>query len=186
MTNTVFMDPAVGGDGKTYTDGSDPNTGMDNGGHRVRFIPLISSVIGVANFVVTKAQEALAAAASAINAPGTSATCTTNITIPSSVPADISFTLVETGKAFVRGQTLCFAYGPDPVQQIVGVLMSFNPTTRIGQIKAQMAVGSGAHSDWVVSLAAPIDGTLTGRVVALENELVRLKSRGRLYARELR
>ena len=34
--------------GHTYTDDSDPSTGMGNGGHRTRFIPALNDVVVVA------------------------------------------------------------------------------------------------------------------------------------------
>lgn len=186
MTNSVYMDPAVGGDGKTYDDSTNPETGMDAGGHRKRFIPVISSILDVARYVMQQASLASSYAQSALNAPGTSATTVSSITLPSAWPTDIAFTLGQMNKLFVKGQTLCLAYDGDPTKQVIGVLMTFVPATGIGSLRAQMAVGTGTYANWHVSLAAPIDSTLTGRVVTLENELLRLKSRGRLYARELR
>ena len=62
---SVYFDPAVGGDGSTVTDDSNPTTGLANGGHRARFVPALAQMIGVGNFVLTKAGEAAADAADA-------------------------------------------------------------------------------------------------------------------------
>lgn len=55
MTNTVYFDPAVGGTGLTVTDDGNPTTGLDNDGHRERFVPALSNVVQVAKFVVDTA-----------------------------------------------------------------------------------------------------------------------------------
>ena len=55
MANTVYFDPAVGGTGLTVTDDGNPTTGLDNDGHRVRFVPALSQVVAVAGNTVTKA-----------------------------------------------------------------------------------------------------------------------------------
>lgn len=62
---SVYFDPAVGGDGSTVTDDSNPTTGLANGGHRARFVPALAQMIGVGNFVLTKAGDAAADAADA-------------------------------------------------------------------------------------------------------------------------
>jgi hypothetical protein len=58
MTNTVIAN------GHTYTDDSDPNTGMGNGGHRVRLLPMLSDVMVEtgADISACAAQVSLAAA----------------------------------------------------------------------------------------------------------------------------
>lgn len=68
MVNTVYFDPAVGGTGLTVTDDGNPTTGLDNDGHRARFVPALSQVVAVAGNTVTKATEAAASAAAAANA----------------------------------------------------------------------------------------------------------------------
>lgn len=185
MTNYVTLPTDIGGDGQEYSDGVSAR-GLDGGGHRFWFIPLVSAIVGVANNIKATAIDIAAYAASALNAPGTSATCITSITVPSSTPSDVSFELQQTGKLFTKGQTLCFSDDADPTIQMVGPLLTFNPTTKLGTMRVLLKSGSGALSDWNVSVAAPIDSTLTGRVIALENELARLKGRSRLYNRELR
>ena len=55
MTNTVYFDPAVGGNGLTVTDDGNPTTGLDNDGHRTRFVPALAQVVAVAQHVVDTA-----------------------------------------------------------------------------------------------------------------------------------
>ena len=57
MTNTVYFDPAVGGNGLTVTDDGNHTTGLDNDGHRARFVPALSNVVQVAKFVVDTASD---------------------------------------------------------------------------------------------------------------------------------
>lgn len=59
--SSVFFDLAVGGDGSTVTDDSNPSTGLANGGHRARLVPAMAQVVAVAGFVVNKAADAAAA-----------------------------------------------------------------------------------------------------------------------------
>lgn len=49
---SVYFDPAVGGDGSTVTDDSNPSTGLGNGGHRARFVPSLNQLVAVANWVL--------------------------------------------------------------------------------------------------------------------------------------
>jgi hypothetical protein len=188
--NTVTISSDIGGDNNTYSDGvyasSSPVRGMDGGGHRLWFIPLITVLVGVANWVKGKAVEIQGYAASAVNAPGTSATSTSTIAIPASVPTDISLALLQAGKAFTKGQTVCVAYDTDPTVQMVGPILAFDATAKTMTVRVLLKSGSGSQALWNISVAAPIDASLTGRMVALETELARLKSRSRFYNRELR
>ena len=65
--SSVYFDPAVGGDGSTVTDDSNPTTGLANGGHRTRFVPSLANIVSVGNFALTKASAADASAATANN-----------------------------------------------------------------------------------------------------------------------
>lgn len=59
---SVYFYPAVGGDGSTVTDDSNPTTGLANGGHRARFVPALSNMVSVGNFTLAKASAASASA----------------------------------------------------------------------------------------------------------------------------
>ena len=65
--SSVYFDPAVGGDGTTITDDSNPSTGLANGGHRTRYVPSLANIVSVGNFSLTKANAAAASAVTANN-----------------------------------------------------------------------------------------------------------------------
>ncbi len=60
---SVYFDPAVGGDGSTVTDDSNPSTGLAGGGHRARFVPALVQTVNIAGFVADKAADAASAEA---------------------------------------------------------------------------------------------------------------------------
>ena len=62
MVNTAYFDPAVGGSGLTVTDDGNPTTGLDNDGHRERFVPALAQVVAVAQHVVNTAEDVAAVA----------------------------------------------------------------------------------------------------------------------------
>lgn len=52
---SVTFDVAVGGDGLTINDGSQPTPGgLGNGGHRTLFVPALNNVVAIAKNVVDK------------------------------------------------------------------------------------------------------------------------------------
>lgn len=61
--SSVYFDPAVGGDGSTVSDDSNPTTGLANGGHRTRMVPALAQTVAVAGFVADKAADAATAEA---------------------------------------------------------------------------------------------------------------------------
>lgn len=139
-----------------------------------------------ANRATTQANAAAASAASAFNAPGTKATSADNRTLPltSALPVSMTFTLAEAGKAFALGQTVGFAMTASPLNQVAGVITAFDPTTKVMTFTAQFVAGAGSSSAWTVALSAPVDGTLTGRVTALELANSKQKARARLLYKE--
>lgn len=183
MVNSVTFDPAVGGDGSTVTDDANPTTGLANGGHRLRFVPAMGQIIAVANFLLGKANDAAASANTALNAPGTNATCPTTL---AATVASKAFTLGQTLKAYQKGQFLIFSSDAVPDCWMVGQLTDFVSSTGVGTLNVlQVGPTSGTHADWNVSLTAPYDATISGRVTALEAELLRLKGRRRTETKEL-
>ncbi|MFD1189759.1 hypothetical protein [Phenylobacterium conjunctum] len=151
---SVYFDPAVGGDGSTVTDDSNASTGLDNGGHRTRFVPALAQIVAIAANVVTKAAAAAASAASALGAPGTNATSTSSLTIGTGA---ISLTLAQTGKAYSVGQSVVIARTSAPATTAMwGVITAFNSGT--GAMTVQVAtgqtLGSGTFTDWTISLTA--------------------------------
>lgn len=65
--SSVYFDPAVGGDGSTITDDSNPSTGLANGGHRTRYVPSLANIVSVGSFSLTQANAAAASAVTANN-----------------------------------------------------------------------------------------------------------------------
>ena len=57
VVNTVYFDPAVGGTGLTVSDDGDPQTGLDNNGHRVRFVPALQNLVYIGAFVKQRAAD---------------------------------------------------------------------------------------------------------------------------------
>lgn len=151
---SVYFDPAVGGDGSTVTDDANASTGLDNGGHRTRFVPALAQIVAIAANVVAKAAAAAASAASALGAPGTNATSTSSLTIGT---GSISLTLAQTGKAFSVGQTAVIARTSAPgTTAMWGVITAFNSGTGAitVQVGAGQTLGSGTFTDWTISLTA--------------------------------
>ena len=71
MANTAYFDPAVGGNGLTITDDGNPTTGLDNDGHRARFVPALAQVVAVARYVVDTAEDVNADAVTSAAAAAT-------------------------------------------------------------------------------------------------------------------
>lgn len=161
--SSVYFDPAYGGDGSTVTDDANATTGLDNYGYTLRFVPAMGQVLSVASFVVTRttaasgyATAAAASAASALNAPGTNATSATSVAIAT---GSKSFT-IQTGKAYVVGQTLNLASAANPANFMAGQITAYNSATGALVVNVTQVGGSGTLSDWVVSMGAIVSSTL--------------------------
>jgi len=102
--------------------------------------------------VTTKQAAAAASAASALNAPGTSATCSTSLTIGTGTQ---SFTLDQTGKAFALGQIVVLASTASPAIQMIGPITAFNSGTGAISFTATYVAGSGTFSSWTIALSGP-------------------------------
>lgn len=105
-------------------------------------------------------------AASALNAPGTSATSVTPLTIGT---GSKSLTLAQVGKQYSVGQTITVASTASPLNQMVGICTAFVPNNGAGggdmTVQVSNTNGSGSFSAWTVSLGS-IAGTVTlGSVV---------------------
>lgn len=55
---SVTFPPALGGDGSTVTDDDNPNTGLGNDGHRVRFVPALRQTVVMTGTAVQAASDA--------------------------------------------------------------------------------------------------------------------------------
>lgn len=90
-------------------------------------------------------------AQTAVNAPGTSATSSTNLTIGTGAQVLV----VQTGKALRAGQTVSIAVTSDGTKRMVGPIRSYDPATGALEVVADAAFGSGAYAAWTVALSAP-------------------------------
>lgn len=153
--------------GNTYTDDTNPSTGMGNGGHRDRFIPALYDVVVVAGEVAADATaadaDATAAALSETNAAASAAaaaavvssylsiaafsgTTTTSLTIGTGTQ---TFT-TQTGKSFYPGMSI-------KLFNAVGIWMAgtctaYTTGTGSMTVEAERYVGSGTYASWTVGV----------------------------------
>lgn len=111
-------------------------------------VGLAAAQVGLAT---TQAGLAAASAASALNAPGTSATSTTSLV----VGAGEKTLTIQTGKLFAVGQTVVLARTSDPLTQMTGATTAHNSGTGAlsVMIPANGFAGSGTFTDWTISLS---------------------------------
>lgn len=95
MTNSVTFPVDQGGDGNTYTDDADPNTGLDGLGYTVRFVPCLSNAVAMAAFAKQMADataanrlQAAADAAKAVGARGAAETAADTATTAAAAAQD--------------------------------------------------------------------------------------------------
>jgi len=101
----------------------------------------------------TKAAEALASANTAVNAPGTSATSTTSLSVGSGAKSP---TLAQTGKDFAIGQPVRIARTSAPsTTWMQGIITAFDSGTGAMTVAVGTFLGTGTHTDWTVSLSGP-------------------------------
>lgn len=163
--------------GVTYTDDDNATTGLANGGHRTRLVPMFGNAVtdlgakqtaaasSAAAAVVSK-DAAAASALTAVNAPGTSGTSVTSLTIGAATHA----LTTQTAKAWVVGQWVSIARTAAPVTtRMFGLIASYDSGT--GAMSVTVATGntagSGAFADWTISLSGPsgpLIGVATGAV----------------------
>ena len=85
---SVTFTPETGGDGSTVTDDNDAGTGLGNGGHRTRFVPMFQQTVNTSARAVTKAAEA--AASEAIAADYITQALATDNTLPVAIAKEIN------------------------------------------------------------------------------------------------
>ena len=152
---TVTFSASVGGDGSTVDDTTGAN-GLAGYGYVTRLVPAFSNIVNIAANTVTQAAAAAASAASALNAPGTNATSSTSVAIAT---GSKSFT-IQTGKAYVVGQTLNVASAANPANYMAGQITSYNSGTGALVVNVAQTGGSGTFTDWVVSMGVIVSSTL--------------------------
>lgn len=96
------------------------------------------------------ADAAAYAASSAVNAPGTSATSSTSLTIGT---GSKSLT-IEIGKQFTIGQTVVIAYTTTPSNYMVGQITAFTSGTGAMTVNVLSTGGSGTFATWSVAITA--------------------------------
>lgn len=160
---SFYADPAVGGDGSTTTDDANATTGLDNYGYTERLVPMFTNAVNIATYSAGRATAAAASAvssaasaSSALNAPGTNATSTTSLLIS---VASKSLT-IQTGKAYVIGQTLNIASAANPANFMAGQVTAYTSGTGALVVNVTQVGGSGTYTDWVVSMGAIVSSTL--------------------------
>ena len=175
MSTTVVIPATMSSNGlsHTYSDDSDPNTGLDAGGHVDRLVPMILDTVYVANYALTQAglattngaaQVALATAqvglatniaTTVAQSPSTSATSTTSLTISI---ASKSLTLAEFGKSYSVGQTINISTqnGENVMSGIITAFVTANGVMTVNILKV---IGSGTFASWIISLGAMGGGT---------------------------
>jgi hypothetical protein len=169
MASVTFV-TSLGGDGSTVTDDANVNTGLANGGHRLRFVPSLSQVISCMNgalsqassqvsaatvqagYALTYANQAAASAATAINAPGTQATSTSTLTVAMGFA---SLTLVQTGKTFTVGQYVQIVSTANTANWMIGAITAYNATSGAMTINTTAIGGSGSATAWSISPSTP-------------------------------
>lgn len=119
-------------------------------------------VTSVATDKVTTLQardDALAAAviaqdwaSSAINAPGTWATSSSNLVLAAGTA---TITLDQMGKLFAKGQNITVARTSNPLVQAPAIITNFVPGTGVMTFALGEPTAAGTYSDWTISIAPP-------------------------------
>ncbi len=131
---------AITVNGRVYTDDSDPQTGLANGGHRTRLIPLFRDTMDEIGIRVSHAANAFRSVSTTPLAIGTG-------------PKEL---MIEIDKGFSGGDLVLLRSYATPSAWMLATIVLFSAPTgemRINVAKGDYA-GSGTYADWVV--AAPI------------------------------
>ena len=103
-----------------------------------------------AGIATAQAAAASASAQTAVNAPGTSATSTTSLTIDA-----ISKTLtIQTGKSIVPSMYVVIAQTSATSNSMVRVVNTYDAGTGALTVLAGSFEGGGTHTDWTISLTS--------------------------------
>lgn len=107
--------------------------------------------------------DAMASAASALNAPGTNATSTASV----SIGMGSKTFPIQTGKAFSKGQTMVAAYNGAPNTQMQGVIIAHDPVAGSVTINVDATSGTGTYADWTLSVSAGVPRAVASEVRGL-------------------
>lgn len=128
-------------------------------------VPLLNETITTANDTKAAVQQsALDAAAArsaaeafaltAVNAPGTSATSTTPLTVEGE-GGEPSF-FVQAGKDFAPGSYVTLSHADNVMH---GLLLTYNKVTGEAEMLVLNSRGAGTYSAWTLALSGPPDNT---------------------------
>lgn len=113
--------------------------------------PLSGQFAAAAANVYANAQEAVAAAQTAILAPGTHATSATSLTIGTGSKV----LSIQTGKQFSVGQFVIVASTVGPQNYLFGQITAHDSVSGSMTVNAVSVGGSGTFASWTVSLTSP-------------------------------
>jgi hypothetical protein len=123
------------------------------------FLPAIvvagAQMNDVADEVDANADRAASAAATAINAPGTSATSTTQLAIGTGAKT----LAVQVGKAFVVGQFVTIAQTGTPGNWMAGQITAYDAGSGGLTVQVLATSGGGQASAWTIGLSSPMQFT---------------------------
>lgn len=137
---SVTFSTAVGGDGSTVTDDSNPATGLDAGGHRTRFVPCLAQTVAVASYAKGRA-DAAAASASSASSSATSATSSKNAAATSATNAANSAAAAASSESSAAATVAGAIKAAFPVGAVYITATNTNPGTFLGGTWAQIAQG---------------------------------------------
>lgn len=150
MTDSVYFDPALGGNGKTITNDSNPTTGLDNDGHRrddgSGFVGALGQVVVMAQTAVTGASNAAASASTASTAAATATTkageasSSASTAAASALSASDDADAVAAGLALIAGGPVVSINGKTGIATLNASEIPFSPTGNIVATNTQAAV----------------------------------------------
>jgi len=164
MSTTVVIPATMSSNGvsHTYSDDSNPNTGLDAGGHVDRLVPMILDTVYVANYAATQASnaatsattattQASAAAASAAQAAQQANTLTATSTTSTLIGTGSKIFTTQSGEQFITGQFVTIADSVTPANYMYGQVTSYS-TTQL-TVSVTSIGGSGTLASWNISLS---------------------------------
>lgn len=150
MTDSVYFDPALGGNGKTITNDSNPTTGLDNDGHRRNdgsgFVGALGQVVVMAQTAVTGASNAAASAATASAAETTTTTKAGEASASASAAAASALSSsndaadVAAALASIAGGPVVSINGKTGIATLNASEIPFTPTGNIAASNTQAAI----------------------------------------------
>lgn len=164
MVNSVTFDPAVGGDGSTVTDDDNPLYGLDDDGHRLRFVPSLKNIVAIAQWLKANIYDQAANVLGGANAVSSSVT---PISIPA-IGATVVFTILA-GKGYIGGQKVVAARPPPNATTAIYGRVSDYTGTQLSIIVDEVTGAGGPYTAWNIApspYGVPAGRSVTGSGVA--------------------